>query len=151
MVPTLAARLGETVPEQEGEALDALHAKIASMPMAEKQLASSLVKRNAFQLSNALAPIFGEGDAGKNKASMIFGIGVLGMGFSTVIILMLINGYAFCELFNVEQGSTKHMIGCLVSGLSGAIWPLIWDGPAKLWLAIAVSSFGWRSVVVCTG
>ena len=35
-----------------------------------------------------------------------------------------------------------HMIGCLVSGVCGAIWPLVWDGPAKLWLAIAVSSFG---------
>lgn len=34
------------------------------------------------------------------------------------------------------------MIGCLVSGVCGAIWPLVWDGPAKLWLAIAVSSFG---------
>ncbi len=112
------------------------------MPMAEKQLASSLVKRNAFQLSSALAPIFGEGDAGKDKASLIFGIGVLGMGFSTIIILMLINGYAFCEMFNVEQGSRMHMIGCLVSGVCGAIWPLVWDGPAKLWLAIAVSSFG---------
>ena len=55
---------------------------------------------------------------------------------------MLINGYAFCEMFNVEQGSRMHMIGCLVSGVCGAIWPLVWDGPAKLWLAIAVSSFG---------
>ena len=116
--------------------------EINAMPMAEKQLASSLVKRNAFQLSSALAPIFGEGDAGKDKASLIFGIGVLGMGFSTIIILMLINGYAFCEMFNVEQGSRMHMIGCLVSGVCGAIWPLVWDGPAKLWLAIAVSSFG---------
>ena len=64
------------------------------------------------------------------------------MGFSTIIILMLINGYAFCEMFNVKQGSSMHMLGCLVSGVCGAIWPLVWDGPAKLWLAIAVSSFG---------
>ena len=126
--------------------LIAKHAKldpqILAMPLAEKQLASSLVKRDAFQLSSALAPMFGEGDAGKDKASLIFGIGVLGMGFSTIIILMLINGYAFCEMFNVKQGSSMHMLGCLVSGVCGAIWPLVWDGPAKLWLAIAVSSFG---------
>ncbi|MEL0096004.1 MAG: divalent metal cation transporter [Planctomycetaceae bacterium] len=115
---------------------------ILAMPVAEKQLASSLVKRNAFQLSSAIAPIFGEGESGQNQASLIFGVGVIGMGFSTIIILMLINGYAFCEMFNVEQGSGMHMIGCLVSGVCGAIWPLVWDGPAKLWLAIAVSSFG---------
>lgn len=139
VVPTLTDRLDKAA---DGLNEEELHAKIAAMPMAEKQLASSLVKRNAFQLSSALAPIFGEGDAGKDKASLIFGIGVLGMGFSTIIILMLINGYAFCEMFNVEQGSRMHMIGCLVSGVCGAIWPLVWDGPAKLWLAIAVSSFG---------
>lgn len=139
VVPTLTDRLDKAA---DGLNEEELHAKIAAMPMAEKQLASSLVKRNAFQLSSALAPIFGEGDAGKDKASLIFGIGVLGMGFSTIIILMLINGYAFCEMFNVEQGSSMHMIGCLVSGVCGAIWPLVWDGPAKLWLAIAVSSFG---------
>jgi len=139
VVPTLTDRLDKAA---DGLSEEELHAKIAAMPMAEKQLASSLVKRNAFQLSSALAPIFGEGDAGKDKASLIFGIGVLGMGFSTIIILMLINGYAFCEMFNVEQGSRMHMIGCLVSGVCGAIWPLVWDGPAKLWLAIAVSSFG---------
>ena len=142
VAPTLADRLGESYTEATGTELADLEARIAAMPMAEKQLASSLVKRNAFQLSSALAPIFGEGDAGKDKASLIFGIGVLGMGFSTIIILMLINGYAFCEMFNVEQGSSMHMIGCLVSGVCGAIWPLVWDGPAKLWLAIAVSSFG---------
>jgi Mn2+/Fe2+ NRAMP family transporter len=142
VAPTLAARLGEDLEGKEGDALAAIEAKIAAMPMAEKQLASSLVKRDAFQLSSALAPIFGGGDVGKDKASLIFGIGVLGMGFSTIIILMLINGYAFCEMFKVEQGSSMHMIGCLVSGVCGAIWPLVWDGPAKLWLAIAVSSFG---------
>ena len=139
VLPTLEARLGDAAAGLEA---DALHARIAAMPVAEKQLASSLVKRNAFQLSSALAPIFGEGEAGQNKASLIFGVGVIGMGFSTIIILMLINGYAFCEMFNVEQGSSMHMIGCLVSGVCGAIWPLVWDGPAKLWLAIAVSSFG---------
>ena len=34
------------------------------------------------------------------------------------------------------------MFGCLVAGLSGAGWFYIWDGPAKLWLAILTSSFG---------
>ena len=55
---------------------------------------------------------------------------------------MLINGYAFCELFGKPQGGSTHLVGCLVAGVCGAIWPLVWDGPAKLWLAILVSAFG---------
>ena len=64
------------------------------------------------------------------------------MGFSTIVILMLINGYAFCELVGAEQGGRAHLVGCIVAGLAGASWPLLWDGPAKLWLAILTSSFG---------
>jgi hypothetical protein len=96
-----------------------------------------LVRRNAFQLSQALAPLLGEGVANK-----VFGLGIFGMGFSTIIILMLINGYAFCELIGKPQGGLPHVIGCLIAGISGAFWFQVWDGPAKLWLAILASSFG---------
>ena len=110
---------------------------VAKSSIEERKIASSLVKRNAFQLSAALSPVLGQ-----KKASLVFGLGIFGMGFSTIIILMLINGYAFCELFGKPQGGSLHLIGCLAAGLCGAIWPLIWDGPAKLWLAILVSAFG---------
>ncbi len=112
-------------------------AQIATLSDAEKRIASSLVRRNAFQLSQALAPLLGE-----QNASLVFGIGIFGMGFSTIIILMLINGFAFCEMFGLPQGGAMHVVGCLVAGLSGAAWPLIWDGPAKLWLAVLTSTFG---------
>ena len=111
--------------------------RIAALPAKEKRIASSLVRRNAFQLSQSLAPLLGE-----ENANLVFGIGVFGMGFSTIIILMLINGFAFCEMFGLPQGGRIHVIGCLVAGVSGATWPLIWDGPAKLWLAILTSTFG---------
>jgi Mn2+/Fe2+ NRAMP family transporter len=110
---------------------------VAASSIEERKIASSLVKRNAFQLSAALSPILGQ-----KKASLVFGLGIFGMGFSTIIILMLINGYAFCELFGKPQGGSLHLTGCLAAGLCGAIWPLVWDGPAKLWLAILVSAFG---------
>ncbi|MAQ91195.1 MAG: hypothetical protein CMM03_15160 [Rhodopirellula sp.] len=144
VAPILSERLELKTPfnELEGQQLEAVELQIASMSIAEKKLASSVVKKNAFELSSSLAPVFGEGEEGQSWASLIFGIGVLGMGFSTIIILMLINGYAFCEMFNVEQGSRMHMIGCLVSGVCGAIWPFVWGGDAQFWLAIFVSSFG---------
>jgi Mn2+/Fe2+ NRAMP family transporter len=110
---------------------------IAALPDSEKRLAASLVRRNAFELSQALAPLLGP-----KIANLIFGIGVLAMGFSTIVILMLINGYAFCELVGAPQGGKAHLVGCIVAGLAGASWPLLWDGPAKLWLAILTSSFG---------
>lgn len=112
-------------------------ARIAALSTEEKRIASSLVRRNAFQLSRSLAPLLGA-----ENANLVFGVGVFGMGFSTIIILMLINGFAFCEMFGLPQGGRMHVIGCLVAGISGAAWPLIWDGPAKLWLAVLTSTFG---------
>jgi Mn2+/Fe2+ NRAMP family transporter len=114
-----------------------LLAGMASLSVVEKKVASSLHKRNASQLSLSLEPLLGKG-----VANYVFGIGVLGMGFSTIIILMLINGYVVCEMLGQPQGGRLHIIGCLLAGLCGAVWPLVWDGPAKLWLAITVSAFG---------
>ncbi|MEE2885856.1 MAG: divalent metal cation transporter [Planctomycetota bacterium] len=112
-------------------------ARVAALSQADKRLAASLIKRDAFALSASLAPLLGTG-----VANQVFGLGVLGMAISTIIILMLINGYVMCEMFRLPQGGRMHMIGCLIAGVAGAIWPLVWDGPAKFWLAILVSAFG---------
>jgi Mn2+/Fe2+ NRAMP family transporter len=111
--------------------------RIAELAVAEKQIASSLIERDAFQLSASLAPLLG-----KQWANLIFGLGVLGMGFSSIIILMLINGYAFCEMLGKPQGGATHVAGCLIAGCVGAIWPLVWSGDTRFWLAILASSFG---------
>ena len=116
---------------------DAKLEKIAALPVAEKRIASSLVKRNAFQLSESLAPLLGQ-----TRANLVFGLGVFGMGFSSIIILMLINGYAFCEMLGRPQGGATHVVGCLVAGLVGMLWPLAWSGDTQFWLAILASSFG---------
>ena len=134
---SLIARL-ETLDETTKElTLEEKELMIAGLPNAEKRIAASLVKRNAFQLSKSLAPLLGE-----RRANLVFGIGVLGMGFSSIIILMLINGYAFCELLGKKQGGRLHVVGCLIAGAVGASWWLVWDGDAKMWLAILVSAFG---------
>lgn len=117
--------------------LDAAHLEMAQMSEAEKRIAASLVRRDAFQLSQALEPLLGA-----TLSRWIFGIGILGMGFSTIIILMLINGFVFCEAFGTPREGGLFFTGCMVAGVTGAAWPLIWDGPAKLWLAILASSFG---------
>jgi Mn2+/Fe2+ NRAMP family transporter len=109
----------------------------AELDKNEKILALALVKRNAFQLSKTLSPLLGE-----QLANFVFGLGVLGMGFSSIIILMLINGYAFREMLGRPEGTAPFVVGCLAAGLFGASWVFVWQGGAKFWLAIFASSFG---------
>jgi len=137
--------LSRVRPDLAGTKLDALSdgeqataiAEMAALPAAEKKIASSLVRRDAFKLSTALAPLLGA-----ERAKLVFGLGVFGMGFSTIIILMLINGYAVCEALGQPRQGGPFIAGCLLAGVAGALWPMIWDGPGKLWLAILASSFG---------
>ena len=109
----------------------------AALPESEKRIVSSLVKRNAFDLSSALEPLLG-----KERARLAFGLGVLGMAFSTIIILMVINGYAFCELAGSPLGGIPYFIGCLVAGIVGALWWVVWQGESKVYLVIVASTFG---------
>ncbi|MEM8677986.1 MAG: divalent metal cation transporter, partial [Planctomycetota bacterium] len=136
---TLAKReqveLGESAWQELSEAEQ--QARIAALPASEKQLAATLVKRNAFQLAKSLEPLLGA-----RWANQVFGLGVLGMGFSSIIILMLINGYVFRELAPEGAKQTFQYLGYLVAGATGALWPLIWEGDSKFWLAILTSTFG---------
>ncbi len=110
---------------------------VAALPEAEKRLAAALVKRDAFQLSQTLAPLLG-----KDSAKLVFGLGVFGMGFSTIIILMLINGYAFREIFSRPTSDATFVVGVIVAGLSGASWVGLWtDDSLRFWLAIFASTF----------
>ena len=134
----LVARVDAMLGEAAGTTDEAAKLTMAAeLSMAEKKLALSLVKRNAFQLSDTLSPLLGT-----TLANLVFGLGVFGMGFSTIIILMLINGYAFREIVGRPDAATPFAIGCLVAGFSGASWVWVWDGGAKFWLAIFTSSFG---------
>ncbi len=143
MYPSVEGSLMERVNRQLGadaETTDDATKRqmIAELDQGEKVLALALVQRNAFQLSDTLSPLLG-----RSLANLVFGLGVFGMGFSTIIILMLINGYAFREMAGSPDGTVPFVVGCLVAGLFGASWVYIWeDDGAKFWLAIFASSFG---------
>lgn len=110
---------------------------IAALPEAEKRLAAALVKRDAFELSQTLTPLLGQ-----SNAKLVFGLGVFGMGFSTIIILMLINGYAFREISGRPTSSIMFVLGVAVAGISGASWVALWtDDSMRFWLAIFASTF----------
>ena len=67
---------------------------LQALPEADRQLAAMLVKRDAFNLAESLESLF----ESKAFSHYVFGIGVLGMALSTIIILMTINGHAVCEV-----------------------------------------------------
>jgi hypothetical protein len=65
------------------------------------------------------------------------------MALSTIIILMLINGLAFQELFASRLGAhPAYFLGCSISGLSGCLFPFIWKGASKAALVVPTSVIG---------
>ena len=109
----------------------------ARMSPEERKLAATLVKPNAQQLAQSLAPLLGD-----TNANLVFGLGAFGMGFSTIIILMMINGFAFAEVFGQYDSTACKLGGAMVAGVVGASWPAIWLGESKTWLIIMASTFG---------
>ena len=125
----------------------------AALPQADRDLAAMMVKRDAKALAVTLEPF-----TGKVISQKIFGIGVLGMALSTIIILMLINGLAFQELAAgkrpagtaafaetaADSLSSKkaYYLGCIVSGLAGCAFPFLWTGDSKAALAVPTSVIG---------
>ncbi len=116
---------------------------------ADVLLEAMLQKRDAGALAVTLEPF-----AGKVISQRIFGVGVLGMAVSTVIILMLMNGLAVQEAFskksaptaagqaNISNNKMLFFIGCTISGLAGCSFPIFWAGESKAALAVPTSVIG---------
>lgn len=108
------------------------------IPEPDRILAATLIQRDAFELANSLEHL-----AGKRIAQTVFGIGVVGMALSSIIILMLINGFAVCEMAGRPSSGRLYRFGCLLPGLSGALGALfLWSGKANFYLAVPTSRFG---------
>ena len=109
---------------------------IEALPVADKRLAAMLVKRDAFNLAQSLSPLTGE-----VFAHYVFGIGVIGMAISSIIILMLINGFVVCEMLGIESRGWPYRMGSLAPCI-GVLGPFIWTGgKAQFWLAVPTSMF----------
>ena len=107
---------------------------------AERQLMPTLVKPNAAQLASTLTPLLGEGK--EKQANLIFGIGAFAMGFSTIIILSLINSYAFAEMFGKHDNNWIRFVGALLAIIVGVLWYILWAGESRTYLVILASTFG---------
>ncbi len=111
---------------------------MGALPEADRMLAATLIQRDAFALANSLENLGGAG-----FAQIVFGIGVVGMAVSTIIILMLINGFVICELAGKPTTGKLYRGGCLLAALTGAFGALfLWSGKAQFYLAVPTSRFG---------
>ncbi len=108
-----------------------------NLPLGDRTLAAMIVRRDAFNLADSLKKLVGPG-----TAQYVFGVGVLGMAVSTIIILMLINGFAVCEALGLPDKGLPRRLGALLAGAVGATGPFLWKGDAKFWLAVPTSMFG---------
>ena len=113
---------------------------MAELTEADKQISAMLIQRDAFQLANSLEKLTDS----KTVAQYIFGIGVLGMAVSTIIILMLINGFCVTEMLGSEMRGMHHRIGSMLPGITGALGFLfLWgNAQARFYLAVPTSVFG---------
>ena len=108
---------------------------IDQLPLGDRRLASMLVRRDNVHLAKALEPL-----TGRVLAHYVFGIGVVGMAVSSIIILMLINGFVLCEAVNRPSRGWLYRLGCLIPAV-GVLGPFIWSGAAP-YLALPTSVFG---------
>ena len=113
-----------------------------SISSVDKDLAAMLVKRDAFNLAASLESLL------KNKtfSHYVFGIGVVGMALSTIIILMTINGHAVCEILGKPHKGPVFLIGAYIAGL-GVLGPFVWSD-AAFWLAVPTSILGFTLIPV---
>ena len=121
-----------TAMASDPEALDQLR---ADLPESERQLAAMLVGRDNLALAQTLEPL-----VGPQIAQKLFGVGVLGMALSTIIILMLINGFAFCEMIGVPPEGNMHRLGSMIPAV-GVLGPFVWSQAAPA-LATPTSVIG---------
>lgn len=100
----------------------------------DRYLAATLVRRNNFDLARALEPF-----TGVFFAQYIFGIGVLGMAFSSITMLMIISGVGFCEFCNKPHDGWWFRMGSLFPA-TGLFAPFFWTAAAP-WLVVPTSMF----------
>ena len=114
---------------------DELAAARDALPLADRRLAAMIAGRDNLALAKTLEPL-----VGKAVSQKLFGLGVLGMAISTIIILMVINGFAFCEMIGADPGGPMHRIGALIPAI-GVLGPFYWAKAAPA-LATPTSVIG---------
>ncbi len=124
------ARLAQTVPGFGALDPEARQDLRDSLPQAERDMGVMLAQRNARDLASSLEPFLGK------NAQLIFGVGVLAMALSTMIVHMMMNGYAISEAFGRPGEKAIFMIGASMPALTGFLSPILWSGQIRTALVV---------------
>ncbi|HIG84784.1 MAG TPA: hypothetical protein EYG40_05735 [Verrucomicrobia bacterium] len=140
IVETAKAQFGDKAySELKDNKEDTLKSIYIAMPKEKKanaKLELMTARPSQLELATSLEPL-----TGKIISQWVFGFGVLAMAVSTVVILMLINGFAICEAFDRPDDEKLRRIGCLIAGGIGFFGPIAW-GKLSAYLVIPTSVFG---------
>jgi len=128
-VARLKADLGEAFDDLSA---DEVEEAIEALPLADRKMAAMLCRRDNIHLATALEPL-----TGHVLAHYVFGFGVVGMAVSSIIILMLINGFCVCEVANRPSHGWLYRLGCVIPAI-GVLGPFIWSKAAP-YLAVPTS------------
>ncbi len=131
----------ETAKEEKKSMPVEIAEAVNDLPPAERELAASLVTRNAQDLAKSLSPF-----TGPTFANVVFGVGVLGMALSTITLLMLISGFVVCEIFQLPHTGWPYRLGTMAAA-TGVLGPFVW-GDLGFWLAVPTSVFGFMLLPV---
>lgn len=130
-ISLLDSRISASMGADKFAALSSAQKDLArnTFPIKEREMAAMLVKRDASNLSETLAPLLGD-----DVARYVFGLGVLGMAINAVLMNMLICGLSFAEILGRGNSAKWHLCGSMLIALS-AIASVFFKG-AKMWLVI---------------
>ena len=102
-------------------------------PQVDKDLSVMLAKRSANDLAKSLTPFLG------SWSQLIFGIGILAMALSTMLVHMMMNGFAISEALGQPGKRKLFLIGASIPALTGLFSPIIWAGTVKAALVVPAS------------
>jgi len=126
-VAMLTEDIEQFTPAERREMADAL-------PIADRKMAAYIAKRDAKQLASALTPLVGD------KASqLIFGVGIFAMALSTMIVHMLMNGFAISQAVGKPEAQKPFLIGAALPAITASLAPLLWAGSNKTAMAVPAS------------
>ncbi len=88
--------------------------------------------RSAVTMSKTLEPFLGE-----HLSHFVFGLGIIGMTVSSIVMLMLVSGFIMTEICNAQPYGTAYKVGVLMPAV-GFLGPVLW-GRLAFWLVVPTS------------
>ena len=118
----LAERIKIETGQKEYELLPPfkLEQRIEALPFVEKKLARLVTQTDTKPLIAILSKTFAP------NIKYLFGISVLLISFSTIVILMILNGHLVCEVLGKAHKGAPFQSGSMILALS-SVGPFVWS------------------------